>query len=144
MICTEEIAALTARYTDSDVRVGIKTLYYSATDPNRPLKEHLEKARRDIVVEIVSSLSEKSLFILRSAAQGEQPVKKVYQVYRQLCLEHREQPFSYMHFYSTLSYLQSLGLILLITTKIRRVYTKLIQLTFPADVVTTIWSIRYS
>ena len=45
--------------------------------------------------------------------------------------------------YSTLSYLQSLGLILLISTKVRRAYTKILQLTFPAEILDSVWGARF-
>ena len=138
-----QIAALAVKYTSSDVRVAIKTLYYWAADADTPLEESFQRARRDIVVEIVRSLNDKSLLILKAAAQGERPVKQVYRDYRRLCASAKEEPFSYVYFSSTLACLQSLGLVLLITTKIRRAYTRLIQLTFPAEVLEGVWRYRF-
>jgi len=46
-----------------------------------------------------------------------------------------EEPFSYMHFYSNLSYLQSLGLVVLISTKVQRTYANRIQLTFDPSIL---------
>ncbi len=138
-----EIAALTAKYTNSDVRVAIKTLYYWAIEPSTKLNDHFQKARRDVVVEVVKNLNDKVLLILKAGAEGEQPVKLVYERYRRLCAEHREEPFSYVYFYSNLAYLQSLGLILLITTKVHRTYTKLFQLTFPSEILDSLWAYRF-
>jgi hypothetical protein len=48
-----------------------------------------------------------------------------------------------MHFYSNLSYLQSLGLLVLISTKVHRTYANRIQLTFDPTILTTVWSMRF-
>jgi len=138
-----QVAAHTVKYTDSDVRVAIKALYYWATGPDIPLAETFHRARKDVVAEVVKHLSDKNLLILRAAAATDAPVKQVYHTYRQLCREQQEEPFSYVYFSSSLSYLQSLGLILLITTKIRRAYTRLIQLTFPVEVLEGVWRYRF-
>lgn len=137
------ISGLTAKYTSSDARVALKTLYYWAVEPNTSLQDNFEKARRDLVVEVVRNLSDKSLLILRGIGTGERTVKQAYEAYRRLCRQYKEEPFSYVHFYSNLSYLQSLGLILLTSTKIRRTYTKLIQLTFPEEVLYAVWQSRF-
>lgn len=119
-----EIAALTTRYTNGDVRVALKTLYYWAAERECTLEENFERARRDIVMDVLSNLNDKGLLVLKSVAGMEQPVKEAYSRYRELCRRFKEEPYSYVYFYSTLSYLQSLGLILLISTKVRRTYTK--------------------
>jgi Cdc6-like AAA superfamily ATPase len=139
-----KISALTTKYTNSDARVALKTLYYWAVEPKTSLEDNFQKARRDLVVEVVRNLNDKSLLILRAAGAAEKPVKEVYESYRRLCRQHKEVPFSYVHFYSNLAYLQSLGLILLISTKIRRSYTKLLQLTFPEDVLDAVWRYRFA
>lgn len=139
-----KIAALTAKYTQSDARVSLKTLYYWAVEPKTSLEDIFQKARRDLVVEIVKNLNDKSLLILRAAGTEEKPVKEIYENYRRLCSQYKDQPFSYVHFYSNLAYLQSLGLILLTSTKIRRSYTKLLQLTFPVDVLDAVWQYRFA
>ena len=138
-----EIAARTAKYTNSDVRVALKTLYYSAVEPGSLLDGNFERARKDIVIEVVRNLSDKSLLILKAGGPSEKPVKEVYESYRRLCGQHKELPFSYVHFYSNLAYLQSLGLILLVNTKVHRTYTKLMQLTFPAEMLDTVWRYRF-
>jgi len=140
----QKIAALTAKYTNSDVRVALKTLYYWATEPEASLDDNFQRARRDIVVNVVGNLNDKSLLILKAAMGAEETVKAVYARYRQLCARYREEPFSYVYFYSTLSYLQSIGLIALASTKVRRTYTKLIQLTFPEDVLDAVWRLRFT
>jgi Cdc6-like AAA superfamily ATPase len=139
-----KISALTTKYTNSDARVALKTLYYWAVEPKTPLEDNFQKARRDLVAEVVKNLNDKSLLILRAAGAEETPVKVVYENYRRLCRQYREEPFSYVHFYSSLAYLQSLGLILLTSTKIRRSYTKLLQLTFPVDVLDAVWRYRFA
>ena len=139
----DNIAALTVKYTNADVRVAIKTLYYWAIERETGLNQNFQRARRDVVVDVVSNLNDKSLLILKSAAGGERTVKDVYQTYRRLCARYKEEPFSYVYFYSTLSYLQSLGLILLISTKVRRAYTKILQLTFPAEILDSVWGARF-
>lgn len=138
-----KIAAMTAKYTSADVRVALKTLYYWAIEPETSLEENFQRARRDIVLDVISNLNDKSLLILKAAGGSDRPVKEVYARYRQLCAQLQEEPFSYVYFYSTLSYLQSLGLILLISTKVRRTYTKLMQMTFPPETLDTIWRLRF-
>lgn len=140
-----KIAALTARNTNSDVRVAIKTLYYSALEPGVPVEEHFERARRDILADIINDLNDKNLLILRAAvANPEKHMKAVYEGYRRLSRQAREEPFSYVYFYSNLSYLQSLGLILLVSTKVGRAYTNKIQLLFAPETFLGIWEKRFS
>jgi cell division control protein 6 len=139
------IAALTARNTNSDVRVAIKTLYYTALEPKTSVEEHFERARRDILQDVLRDLNDKNLLILKAAIDDpERYVKSVYERYRRLSIEAREEPFSYVYFYSNLSYLQSLGLILLVSTKVNRAYTNRIQLLFGPEVFSGIWQARFS
>jgi len=139
-----EIAAMTAKNTNSDVRVAIKTLYLWALEPTVPLNDHFEKARRDIMFDVVRDLNDKNLLILKAAlSQQEGYVKDVYQAYRKISVQYREEPFSYVHFYSNLAYQQSLGLILLVSTKINRTYTNRIQLTFDPSILAAIWQTRF-
>jgi len=139
-----EIAAMTVRNTNSDVRVAIKTLYLWALEPQVHLKEHFEKARRDIMFDVVKDLNDKNLLILKAAlSQRHGYVKDVYEAYRRISCQYKEEPFSYVHFYSSLSYLQSLGLILLISTKINRTYTNRIHLTFDPAILASIWQTRF-
>lgn len=139
-----EIAAMTAKNTNSDVRVAIKTLYLWALEPAVPLKDHFEKARRDIMFDVVKDLNDKNLLILKAAlSRRDSYVKDIYETYRKISAQFNEEPFSYVHFYSNLSYLQSLGLILLVSTKINRTYTNRIQLTFEPSILATIWQTRF-
>ncbi|MHC4333329.1 MAG: Cdc6/Cdc18 family protein [Planctomycetota bacterium] len=140
-----EIAALTAKNTNSDVRVALKTLYLWALEPDEVLTEHFEKARKDIIFDVVKDLNDKNLLILKAAVSVPDGfVKDVYHAYKRVSVQFNEEPFSYVHFYSSLSYLQSLGLILLISTKISRTYTNRIQLTFDPGILETIWHTRFS
>jgi len=139
-----EIAAMTAKNTNSDVRVAIKTLYLWALEPDVPLNDHFEKARRDITFDVVKDLNDKNLLILRAAfSQQDSFVKEVYETYRRISTQFNEEPFSYVHFYSNLSYLQSLGLILLVSTKVNRTYTNRIRLTFDPGILATTWQRRF-
>lgn len=138
------IAALTARNTNSDVRVAIKTLYYSAVEPGLGVEQNFERARKDLFLDVIKDLNEKNLFILKAAAEEkEKHVKRVYEKYRRLSERYREEPFSYVYFYANLAYLQSLGLILLISTKANRSYTNRIELVFDAELLETIWEMRF-
>ena len=140
-----QIAALTARNTNSDVRVGIKTLYYTALETKAEVKETFERARRDILLDIIADLNDRNLLILRAAAgsDSEAHVKAVYAQYRKLSARLHEEPFSYVYFYSNLSYLQSIGLILLLSTKVARTYTNRIQLLFDPELLDAIWRVRF-
>jgi Cdc6-like AAA superfamily ATPase len=140
----KEIAAMTVKNTNSDVRVAIKTLYLWALEPGVPLKDHFEKARRDIMFDVIKDLNDKNLLILKAAlSRQDSYVKDIYETYRRISAQFSEEPFSYVHFYSNLSYLQSLGLILLVSTKVRRTYTNRIQLTFDPGILATIWQMRF-
>ena len=140
----DQIAAMTVKSTNSDVRVAIKTLYLAALEPEVPLKEHFEKALRDIMFEVVRDLNDKNLLILKAAfSQKDGYVKDIYHSYRQISTQSGEEPWSYVHFYSNLSYLQGLGLIILVSTKIHRTYANRIQPTFDPAILETIWKIRF-
>ena len=140
----DEIAARTVKNTNSDVRVAIKTLYLWALEPDVSLKEHFEKARRDIMFDVVKDLNDKNLLILKAAlSQQDGYVKDIYQTYRRISAKFNEESFSYVHFYSNLSYLQSLGAILLISTKVGRAFTNRIQLAFDPDILNTVCNARF-
>jgi cell division control protein 6 len=139
-----EIAAMTVKNVNSDVRVAIKTLYCWAMEPEISIREHFEKARRDILFDVIRDLNDSNLTILRSAVSVKEGyVKDIYSAYRRLCIELKQEPFSYVHFYANLSYLQSLGLIIMIATKIGRTYTNRIQLLFDSTTLSAIWSLRF-
>jgi cell division control protein 6 len=139
-----QIAALTARCTNSDVRVAIKTLYYAALEPTQDAQELFDRARRDLITDVLSDLNERNLQILKAAAETPEPfVKTVYDQYRRISLQEHEEPYSYVYFYSALAYLQSIGLILLLSTKVGRTYTNRIQVLFDPELFDTIWQTRF-
>ena len=138
------IAGLTARDAGSDVRIGIRTLYLCASDPTSNVQDVFERARRDVVAEMVAGLSDQNLIILKAAESTDDGhVKVVYEAYRRISEAASETPFSYVHFYSNLSYMQSAGLIMLVSTKIRKTYTNRIQLLFGPDVLMRVWASRF-
>ena len=117
-------------------------------DSCRPTHESqcdcFERARRDLIVDLVNDLSDATLMILRAVTTAKIDFAKgVYGRYRQYCVEHGEKPFSYMHFYSHLSYLQSVGLVALVSTKTGRAYTNRVLPTFDPDVVGQIYRLRF-
>ena len=139
-----QIAALTVKNTNSDVRVALKALYRWALEPDIAVEEHFETARRDILVEVIRDLNDKNLLILKAVQKsGDGYVKDIYHTYQNLSVHYGEEPFSYAYFYTNLSYLQSLGLILMISTKVGRTYTNRIQLTFDPQVLESLWPGRF-
>jgi cell division control protein 6 len=139
-----EIAALTVRKTNADARVAIKTLFYTVTRPQEPLADSFEHARRDVVIDIINDLSDALLLILRAVQIAPTDfAKEVYGRYARLCQARGEKPFSYMHFYSSLSYLQSAGLVALVATKVGRTYTNRVLLTFDQPIVEQICRLRF-
>ena len=137
------IAALTTRLTNSDVRVAIKTLYNAALEPECDIDKVFNRARRDLLSDILADLNDRNLLILKASAEVAEPfVKKVYERYRQLCQQEHQEPFSYVYFYSSLSYLQSIGLVILLSTKVGRTYTNRIQLLFEPTMFDSIWEER--
>lgn len=124
--------------------MGIKTLYLTALEPEADVETNFDRARRDIVADLVRSLSDKNLTILKAAVGVEDDhVKSVYARYRRLSTQVGDSPFSYPYFYSNLAYLQSIGLILLVSTKVRRAYTNRIQILFDPQILGPMWDERY-
>jgi Cdc6-like AAA superfamily ATPase len=139
-----EIAALTTRQTNADARVAIKTLYYTVTQPRETLSDCFERARRDVVIDLVTDLSDATLMILWAVATARDDfAKSIFDRYGRYCQTQGERPFSYMHFYSNLSYLQSVGLVALVSTKVGRTYTNRVLLNFDAPVVEQICRLRF-
>jgi cell division control protein 6 len=139
-----EIAALTVRQTNADARVAIKTLYHLVCGLAGDIPACFEQARRDIVVDVVNDLSDPNLLILWAAATS--PVelaKPIYQRYARASQAQRAKPFSYVYFYANLSYLQSLGLIALVSTKVDRSYTNRVLLTCERSIVESIYKLRF-
>jgi len=139
-----QIAALTVQATNADVRVAIKTLYYAALEQIPDIKPLFDRARRDLTSDVLTDLNGRNLLILKAAADTPEPfVKTVYDHYCRLSLAEHEEPFSYVYFYTSLSYLQSIGLILLLSTKVGRTYTNQIQILFDRELFEAIWRARF-
>jgi Cdc6-like AAA superfamily ATPase len=140
-----EIAALTVRNTNADARVAIKTLYYAVSESDASIAECFDRARRDIVIDVVNDLSDANLFILRAAATSRTDLAKaIYDRYCQICHAHREKPFSYVYYYSNLSYLQSVGLVALVSTKVERTYTNRVLLAFDRTITDSVYKLRFA
>lgn len=138
------IAALTTRSTNSDVRVALKTLYYLALESAADIQAVFDRARRDLIVDVLNDLNDQNLFILLAVSDAPEPfVKAVYERYCRLARQQHEEPFSYVHFYASLSYLQSIGLILLLSTKVGRTYTNRIQTLFAPELLESIAQVRF-
>ena len=124
----EEISALTAKNTNGDVRVAIKTLLYCATIEAETVQGCFDKAREDVVIDVLNSINEKGLLILKAALEEPSKlVKAVYQRYVGQSRGFKEEPYGYTQFYSTLGYLASLGVILLVSAKVDRTFTNRIE-----------------
>ena len=132
----KEIAALVVRNTNSDVRVALKTLFYVATEKGKGAQDSFDVALSDLRADLIGDLNYNNLLVLKAASQGKEGlVKDVYERYTELCAAKSEKPFCYAHFYNNLSYLQSLGLILLASTKVGRTYTNRIGLLFQPELL---------
>ena len=139
-----EIAALTVRQTNADARVAIKTLWYLVCGVTGDISACFEQARRDVVVDVINDLTDHNLLILWAAATS--PVDLAKPIYQRYCRGSEAQhakPFSYVYFYSNLSYLQSLGLIALVSTKVDRAYTNRLLLTCEPSIVESIHKLRF-
>lgn len=124
----EEISALVAKSTNGDVRVAIKTLLYCATNKGMSVQDCFKKAREDVVMDVLGNLNEKALLILKAAfAEPTKLVKSIYQGYVDHSRSFHEEPYGYTQFYSTLGYLASLGVIMLITAKVDRTFTNRLE-----------------
>ncbi|MFC1761157.1 Cdc6/Cdc18 family protein [Planctomycetota bacterium] len=138
------IAALTTKRTNSDARVAIKTLFYAMAEANQDIEACFEQARQDIITEMINNLSDPLLKILRAIATSHSDfAKKIYKRYRNVCTNCSEKPFSYVHYYANLSYLQSMGLIALISTKVACTYANRLMLTFDESVLDPICRLRF-
>lgn len=82
--------------------------------------------------------------ILKSlGATSEVFVKDVYTRYRRLNRQQGDEPFSYSYFYANLSYLQSIGRIMSVSTKLRRAYTNRVQSLFEPEMLARTWARRF-
>jgi len=167
-----QIAARTVRLTHADARVAIKTLFYltpgmgvggiaskhensrSSDGMEDPVSGPLdtagrvelafESARRDIVLDMINDLNDALLLILRAVVIGTSRLAKdTYQRYCRFSKEASEPPFSYVHYYASLAYLQSCGLVALTATKLGRAYTNRVEPTFDGQVVEPIVRLRF-
>lgn len=139
-----KIAALVVQRTNSDVRVAIKTLFYAVTGEGREIGESFDHAQRDIYVDLISDLNARNLLILRAIqTTRERFVKKVFRTYEQLSRGMGESSYSYVYFLNNLSYMQSLGLVLLVQTKVNRSYTSTVSLLFAEHVLDSIFRLRF-
>jgi len=139
-----EIAALTTKFSNADARFAIKTLQYHVTGRATDLRACFERARRDLVVDLVCDLSDSTLAILWAAATGDSDfARSIYERYCAHCRQRHEKPFSYVHFHSNLSYLQSAGLVALVSTKQGRTYANRVLLTFDRNMAREIAGLRF-
>ena len=139
-----EIAAMTTRLGNSDVRLAIKTLLHTVSETESDLSTCFELARRDVVIDMIRDLSDMALAILWAASTSRSLfARDVYQRYCRFCDERGEKPFSYFHFCSTLSHLQSVALVGLIATRKGRSYTNRVMLTFEPDLLKDVCAQRF-
>jgi len=138
------IAALVVKHTNADARAAIKTLYYMATERGQNLQASFQNALRDLTADLICDLNYSNLLVLKAVSQTANGlVKDVYDRYSKLCVAKSEKPFCYAHFYNNLSYLQSLGLILLSSTKIGRAYTNRIGLLFHPSLLDVAYQAKF-
>ena len=139
-----KIAALVVQRTNSDVRVAIKTLFYAVTGEGNEIEDSFDHAQRDIYIDLIADLNTRNLLILRAIqSTRDRFVKKVFRTYEQLSREAGESSYSYVYFLNNLSYMQSLGLVLLVQTKVNRSYTSTVSLLFSERVLDTIYRLRF-
>jgi len=140
----KQIAAYTVKEANSDVRVGIKALFYWATHGRKEVEKCFESARKDIYVDLVTDLSDTNLLILKAATLvSDKFAKKIFTAYIDIARRNHENSCSYVHFYNQLSYLQSLGLIMLLSTKVNRTYANRINLLCNPDIIREVYKIRF-
>lgn len=124
-----EIAAMTARNSSGDARIAIKSLLYCATKEADSVQACFDKAREDVMADVLSNTNEKSLLILKAALQEPtRLVKAVYQHYVALCRQYREEPYGYTQYYAAIGFMASLGLLALVSAKVDRTYSNRIEL----------------
>ena len=140
-----KISAYTVREANSDVRVALKSLFYWATKGEEKIEQCFENARRDIYVDLIGDLSDTNLLILKAACQiVDKFAKKVHMSYVDLARSNREQACSYVHFYNQLSYLQSLGLIMMLSTKVNKTYANRITVLCNERIINHVYTIRFN
>jgi len=133
------------KYTNSDVRVAIKTLYYIATERGKDLQASFDAAQRDLAEDLIGDLNYNNFLVLRAVSESRSGLAKdIYDRYSRLCTKKGEKPFCYAHFYNNLSYLQSLGLILLSSTKVGKAYTNRIRMLFDRDLLQSAYEAKFN
>ena len=143
-IVGNQIAALTVKDANSDVRVAIKALFYWATSENQNVDECFENARKDIYVDLIADLSDTNLLIMKAVTLVKDNfAKKVFTAYNEISKVNGEHPCSYVHFYNQLSYLQSLGLIMLLSTNVNRTYANRISVLCNPEIIREVYKIRF-
>ena len=140
----EEIAAMTAKNTNGDVRVAIKALLYCSTGEAPTVAQCFAKAREDVVKDVLVGTNDKALLILKaSLEEATKLVKSVYQHYTTLSHACGEEPYGYTQFYSTLGYLASLGLILMVSAKVDRTFTNRIEPLVSPEELSAVFADRF-
>jgi Cdc6-like AAA superfamily ATPase len=140
----KKIAAHTVKEANSDVRVGIKALFYWATHGRKDVERCFDNARKDIYGDLVTDLSDTNLLILKAATLVDDKfAKKVFVAYSDLARRNHENACSYVHFYNQLSYLQSLGLIMMLSTKVNRTYAYRVSLLCNPDIIKEVYKLRF-
>ena len=139
-----KIAAYTVKEANSDVRVGIKALFYWATHGRKNVEKCFENARKDIYVDLVTDLSDTNLLILKATnLVSDKFAKKVFAAYTDIARSNKENSCSYVHFYNQLSYLQSLGLIMMLSTKINKTYANRITVLCNPEIIREVFKMRF-
>jgi Cdc6-like AAA superfamily ATPase len=93
---------------------------------------------------VLTGLADSNLVILRAIVESRELfVKAIYQRYRRISIAVGAEPFSYVHFYASLSHLRSTGLVLLVSTKVGRACTNQLQLLFDRELLDSTWSARF-
>lgn len=139
-----KISALTTKRTNSDARVAIKTLFYRVMSPEKSIEQCFEDARRDLILDVINDLMDANLMILWAAATARSDfAKDIYQRYCKYSQDHGVKPFSYVYFYTNLSYMQSVGLLALVSTKVDRAYANRVVLTFDKSIAEQICKLRF-
>ena len=143
-VVSNKIAAYTAKEANSDVRVGIKALFYWATHGRKNLEHCFENARKDIYIDMINDLSDTNLLILKAATMIENAfAKKVYAAYAEIARRSNTPSCSYVHFYNQLSYLQSLGIIMMLSTKVNKTYANRITVLCNLEIIRESYKIRF-
>ena len=92
----------------------------------------------------LADLSDTNLLILRAATMvADKFARKVFRAYEDLARGERERICSYVHFNNQLSYLQSLGLVLMISVKVNRTYANKVKILCNEGIIRQVYEIRF-